>query len=176
MKILTNADIDNLCRRAAGLPHEWAYSPQPIFEILDLQMIDLFYNLYNTGLRYTEMTSKNRWEMIDPVTYRVTTLKHSNPRIIAAADLSQQFINSQKLPGKLYPSCLYSTTAIWLQRAFHPLAPRIKNKKVTTHIFRHNFIKRLAQEGKEIEEIQTITGEVDGKNVETYIRSIIYLE
>lgn len=122
------------------------------------------------------MTSKSRWEMIDPETYKVSTLKNSNPRIIAAADISQQFINSQKSPGRLYPTCLYSTTAIWLQRAFHPLTPRIKQKKVTTHIFRHNFIKRLHQEGKEIEEIKTITGEVDSKNVETYIHSIIYLE
>ena len=176
MKILTNADIDNLCRRAAGLPHIWIFDPKPIFEILDLQMIDLFYNLYNTGLRFTEMTSKSRWEYVDPETYRVTTLKHSNPRRIAAADLSTQFKNSQKLPGKLYPTCLYSTTSLWLQRAFHPLAPRIKNKKVTTHIFRHNFIKRLAQEGIPVEEIKTITGEVDSKNVETYINSIIYLE
>jgi len=176
VKILTNADIDNLCRRAAGLPHIWIFSPTPIYEILDLQMIDLFYNLYNTGLRFTELTSKERWEMIDPDTYKVRTLKNSNPRAIEAADLSQQFKNAQKSPGRLYPTCLYSTTAIWLQRAFHPLAPRIKNKKVTTHIFRHNFIKRLHQEGKEIEEIQTITGEVDGKNVETYINSIIYLE
>ena len=122
------------------------------------------------------MTTKSRWEMKDPETYRVTTLKNSNPRIISAADLSQHFKNAQKSPGRLYPTCLYSTTAIWLQRAFHPLAPRIKNKKVTTHIFRHNFIKRLHQEGKEIEEIKTITGEVDSRNVETYIHSIIYLE
>lgn len=176
MKILTNADIDNLCKRAAGLPHIWEFSPKPIFEILDLQMIDLFLNLYNTGLRFTEMTSKSRWEMIDPETYSVTTLKKSNPRIFRDADLSQQFINSQKSPGRLYPTCLYSTTSIWLQRAFHPLTPRIKKKKVTTHIFRHNFFKRLDQEGKTIEEIKTITGEVDSKNVETYINSIIYLE
>lgn len=122
------------------------------------------------------MTTKSLWEMIDPDSYRVTTLKNSRQRIIAAADLSVQFKSSQKSPGRLYPACLYSTASLWLQRAFHPLAPRIKNKKVTTHIFRHNFIKRLSQEGKEIEEIKEITGEVDSRNVETYINSIIYLE
>lgn len=172
---LSLSEIDNLCRRAANLSHTWDYISEPVDHILDATLIDMFLNLYNTGLRFSELFNMSLWKRYDENTLIVTTLKGSNNRFIPESNLTPRFLSKFNSTESAYNSCRYSTATRWLQRVMFPLTPKIGTTTITTHIFRHRYFKQLERDGYSVEEIGEITGEVNPLNISGYINSSIYL-
>lgn len=174
MQQLTNAQIDNFCKRAAGLPHEEQQGWIDIFGILDTIQIDFFHNLYNTGLRFNELQNFQRWNYNSEYEIICNTEKDSNNRTFEASQLSEYFVNCLASDLPPYDTCRYATTNIWLKRAFAPFTLFLEISTVTTHLFRHNLCKRLAASGFTTQQISDYIGEIDNKNTDGYINSKIY--
>ena len=174
MAILTNVQIDNLCKRAAGLPHTWGYLNPDVSVILDPFLIDIFLNLYNTGLRFHEIQTSTNWAHYSETQLICTTLKGSNPRIFANRLLSDYFIQSITSESAPYQMCRYSTANRMLAKALFPFNTNFNNAGIGTHIFRHNLLKSLSDGGASVAEIAAELGEVSFTNITNYINSDIY--
>jgi hypothetical protein len=112
--------------------------------------------------------------LIDIDTVRVITQKFSNPRFISLSDFNSIYI-SHLASGQLHTlirSYSYYSSKMLI---FNSLFPRlhIKNKQITTHLFRHNYVKKLFDQGQTIEEISSIIGEREPKNTLGYVYSQI---
>jgi site-specific recombinase XerD len=160
---LTNTQIDELCQHLVEKTRN-----------VDVYAYILFDTLYNTGLRVNELLEYSRIEIIDTNTVQVTTQKFSNPRLIQISDLNPIYfahLAADTLNSILRSYSYYSNKFV----LFNSLFPRlsIKDKRVTTHLFRHNYVKKLHDNGLTIPEISSIIGEKEDKNTIGYIYSEI---
>jgi integrase len=171
---LTTAQINNVCRRCANLSHTWpAEYPTPDL-ILDYYLIDLFENLYNTGLRFYELFTLTRWGELPDNQFRCSTLKNSNPRIFKEPELTPYFVQSIRNDSNPYDMCRYNTTVRWFKEVTQPLQISLEDYGLSTHIFRHNKVKQLRESGWTTQQVSDYLGEVDDNNTEGYNRSLIF--
>ena len=143
-------------------------------EKYDIYSFILFDSLYKTGLRINELIDYSRITQIDTNTVLITTQKFSNPRAINTSLLNPTYYkafqdNTLKLFVRSYS--YYNSAFITRCRYFKDL--KIGGKLVTTHLFRHNYIKKLALNGFTAQQISAIIGERVDKNTQGYIDSII---
>ncbi len=160
---LTNPQIDELCQHLVTKTRN-----------VDIYAYILFDTLYNTGLRVNELLEYSRVEIIDTETVQVTTQKFSNPRLIEISDINPIFfahLAADTLKSILRSYSYYSNKFV----LFNSLFPRltIKDKRITTHLFRHNYVKKLHDNGLSIPEISKVIGEREEKNTMGYIFSEI---
>ena len=130
--------------------------------------------MYLTGLRANEVLNFELWQVDEHQNLIVQTLKKSNPRTFSINEVSSIFADL----------LIYDNTRLitfnykYLQRHFNKFVHYQKlytgNKKISTHLFRHNKAKQLKQSGFTDIQIQTYLGEKDIKNALTYINSDIY--
>jgi site-specific recombinase XerD len=140
----------------------------------DIYSFMLFQSLYNTGLRINELIEYSRLTQIDDNTILVSTEKFSNPRTINISLLnniySQAFTTNSL--HKFIRSYSYYNSA-FTNRLLYFKNIKIGEKQATTHLFRHNYIKKLYLNGFNCNQISAIIGERVVKNTQGYIDSII---
>jgi site-specific recombinase XerD len=161
--VLTNNDIENTCSHLVNHTAKF-----------DIYSHIIFDTLYRTGLRINELLEYERVSLIDIDTVQVITQKFSNPRIIPLSDFNPIYIAhlaSGQLPA-LIRSYSYYSSKMLIYNSLHPRL-YIKNKQVTTHLFRHNYVKRLFDLGQTIEQISETIGEREPKNTLGYVYSQI---
>jgi site-specific recombinase XerD len=160
---LSNNDIDNCCKSI--IAHSKSY---------DMYSYIIFDTLYNTGLRINELLDYSRVSIIDINSVLVQTQKFSNPRIIPISDFNSVYM-AHLASGTLYnlirSYSYYSEKMLLYNTQFHKLF--IKNKRISTHLYRHNYVKRLFDDGYTIPQISTVIGERDDKNTMGYVYSQI---
>jgi len=134
----------------------------------------IFESLYNTGLRINELIDYSRLSDIDTNTILVTTQKFSNPRIISKSSLNSTYLSAflnSKLAYYVRSYSFYSNYFINHLPTFKYI--KTENKLISTHLFRHNYIKKLYNDGKTVSEISSIIGERSDANTFKYISSTI---
>ncbi len=161
--ILNHTQIDELCQHLVNKTRN-----------VDIYAYILFDTLYNTGLRVNELIDYSRIEIIDTEMVLVTTQKFSNPRLINISDLNPIYfahLASDTLKSILRSYSYYSNKFV----LFNSLFPRlsINDKRITTHLFRHNYVKKLSNGGLSTSEISKIIGEREEKNTLGYVYSEI---
>jgi site-specific recombinase XerD len=138
----------------------------------DLYSFMLFESLYNTGLRVNELIEYSRLLRIDSNTILVTTQKFSNPRPINTNLLNSTYLeafNNNNLSRFVRSFSYYNDS--FSNRLLNFKSLHIKDKPVTTHLFRHNYIKKLYLSGLDTAQISAIIGERNNKNTQGYIDS-----
>ena len=174
MTYLTLAELNTVCRRAANLPHVWPYSSAEVDQILDPSLIDFYYNLYNTGLRVNELQDASRWEITPAGDYLCSVQKGGVDRLFTSSELSTFFTSSLAYGLDVYRACRYSTASRYLNKVIWPLSLFVNDKSITTHLFRHNKIKQLANSGLTVPQIATYIGERDPQNIQGYLNAKVY--
>jgi|GEM_PF-1933955 len=174
MTLLTNEQIDNLCKRASGQAHIWNGIIESDCLILDTYLKDLFLNLYNTGLRFHELQDISRWSNYSSTELICNTLKGSNDRVFLKSSLTTYFSPKAASAESAWEMCRYSTANRWLKKAFFPLNIQIGNAGLSTHLFRHNKVKLLYKSGQSVEQISAYLGEKSYTNTNAYINSVVY--
>ncbi|MFN8258129.1 MAG: site-specific integrase [Bacteroidales bacterium] len=160
---LSNLQIDKICQ--AILDHTEKY---------DLYSFMVFETLYNTGLRINELIDYSRISLVDANTALVKTQKYSNPRIIHISSINQTYFENyitNNLHKFIRSYSYYSSKIIAFNNEFGNLY--VDGKQITTHLFRHNFVKKLSDSGLSVPEISSIIGERVDKNTLGYIHSQI---
>ena len=176
MQLLSNAEIDNICRRAADYTHTWAYESGTPASILDFYLIDMFRNFYNTGLRFYELADPTKWSNPSEGIYICQTLKGSDPRTFNAIELSDYFINCLNDNVDPYPMCRYSTAVRYFKKVILHINVVMSGRGISIHLFRHNKVKQMKDDFFTTQEISDYLGEVDNRNTTEYITSDIYQE
>ena len=140
----------------------------------DIYSFMIFESLYNTGLRINELIEYSRITQIDTNTVLINTQKFSNPRAINSSLLNETYYSAfqlNTLPLFIRSYSYYNSAFINRLRYYKDI--RIGEKEVTTHLFRHNYIKKLSINGFDTNQISGIIGERVNKNTQGYIDSII---
>jgi len=172
---LTNSEIDNVCKRAAGLSH--LYLPgwsDPKF-ILDAKQFDFFLNQYNTGLRFNEVWNVDRWSLDTESEFVCDTAKGSNNRTFSDTKITTILQSSADSETEIYTTCRYKSLSYWLKLVWAPYSFWLDNKMIGTHIFRHNLVRKMDDAGYKVAEIASYLGEVDTGNITGYLASKIYI-
>ncbi len=161
--LLTSSDIDNCCQSVVA--HSKSY---------DMYSYIIFDSLYKTGLRINELLDYSRISIIDTNSVLVQTQKFSNPRVISITDFNPVYIShlaSGSLDAFIRSYSYYSEKMFLYNSLFHKLY--INSKRISTHLYRHNFVKKLFANGFSISEISNTIGERDDKNTFGYVHSQI---
>lgn len=138
---------------------------------LDIWAHELAKQLFYTGCRIGETYDNTRWTYTPEGYYILQPEKRNNTRQIKYIDVMaelQNAITNNRLAFQHIRATVFSR---FIRKIYIYYPVYHEDKILTSHLFRHYFFKSLWYQGKTIEEIKTITGEIDTKNVQGYIYS-----
>ena len=142
----------------------------------DNQMYPIYLMLYDHGFRIKEVLEADRWILSNNGIFTIKTEKKSMPRNLEFEKVDKKYRDELDWSG--YKGSLRNYTQI--KRRFETYFGANffteNNRKLITHLFRHNFVKKKYNEGLSIEEISKIIGEVNEANTRGYVESKIYKE
>ena len=162
---LTNSEIDNVCIRLmqeVSLKHPM-YEPHVFF-------------LYHYGVRINEVFNYRITYDINQDKLVVFPQKNNNPRnlVITNNDTLSQLEKLQLSQDLDYLNKKNLQRIIEKEISIRVL--KCGNKKIGAHLFRHNYIKKLVADGKQILTIDFMMGYTNQSVVDTYAVSRIYYE
>lgn len=138
-------------------------------------LVDAFSLLYQHGFRAEEIALWKEWVLLPNNQVQFPTLKKGNVRTIDANLLRPRILNTAISHQLSFDLPSYKT----MDNYFNIIYPKkLKNgrKPITTHAFRHLYVKTLYQQGFTPEFITQKMGLVDPNTVLVYITSnITYL-
>lgn len=129
--------------------------------------------LYSTGCRINDILEYERWSVLMNGNIQLQPQKRNNLRIFEPAELPTLFYdnlvaNIDTFDGYYYDKCEYYINEILRKNAIK------RNKKyLTTHLFRHNYCKKLHNSGMTDEQIQLKLGLLNLASAQNYIYSIL---
>lgn len=133
----------------------------------------LFDTLYRTGMRFEDCFTLERWEIIGKQKVAVSTAKGSDIRILDGSEINPSLFAAVEGGNTLFFNFSYSTALRYFSLAFPQPNLQIGEKKVKTHIFRHNKARTLKASGLSDHQIQKYLGEKNLSSANAYIYSII---
>lgn len=160
--LLSNDDVDTVCNSIVINSFR-----------KKLPCSHLFLLLYQTGLRFNDVALCFN-STHDENTFTIQPSKHNNLRTINFKDVNNSFISFVKGVDSFYYRQSYSSVIRFLKMCNPMSNLRINKKEIHTHIFRHNYMKKLFSSGHSISDICTITGEKQITSAVNYIFSSIY--
>lgn len=130
-----------------------------------------FAAMYFTGCRASESIDASRWIIQPDSSYILTTLKNNDYRYFSNFDLPFEF-QLYIEQSALIPYSINYERLRYLFKMFSNY-PRIwiGKKESTCHLFRHNYVKKLINQGLTNEEIRVKLGERNLKSALSYINS-----
>ena len=145
-------------------------------KIQDPRTFPIFETLYNHGLRVGEAIDPKRWNEEERGVFTVTTEKKSEKRKIKKDQLNQDFKKLLEINKNQNKIINYTQIKKRFETYFEGHFFTENNRRLITHLFRHNFCKKNHKKGLKIKEISEIIGEKNEQNTIGYIESRIYKE
>lgn len=142
----------------------------------DYCMYPIFKTLYDHGFRISEVLEAKRWGLNEHGIYRIETEKGSLPRFVNYYEVEPKYRNELEYLNYSGDLRNYSQVKRRFESFFGATFFTENNRKLITHLFRHNFVKKKKKEGLSIDEIAKKIGEVNKDNVIGYVESRIYKE
>lgn len=142
---------------------------------IDPRLYPIYWMLYNFGFRVNEVLELDRWKKIDDFNFEIKTEKGSHKRKIKLESILPAYFSILSAYSKYEPYCSYDTIKYRMQIHFPKVLYYSESKKICTHLFRHNYVKRCFANGENLEKISNRIGEVDLRNTEIYLNSKVYL-
>ena len=133
----------------------------------------LFSLMYNLGLRANELEWWYTWELTENENVIVLTSKNGNLRHIPFDNFTPEAQYTIQTGELSFYLPKYET----IQKTFNYIAPHryiVKSKNCNTHIFRHNRIKQLYQQGLDTTQVKTYMGIRSNSTALTYKNSQVY--
>lgn len=164
-KYLSNSEIDNVCLRlvediSKNHPRYSAY---------------LFF-LYHYGVRINEVFDYRITYNANSDRLVIYPQKGNNPRnlVITNTDTLKNLEELQLTQDLDYLNKKNLQRLIEKENSIRVL--KCGNKKIGAHLFRHNYIKRLVADGKQVSTIDVMLGYTNQTVADTYAVSKIYYE
>lgn len=163
MATLTNSQINNAC-----------FIVNHRIEAYSNLMSSMFKIMFNFGVREGEVMQLERWSLNIDTTYSLQTEKGGGIRTFNNTDLDTIYKHAIASPPS--SGFLYSTRQ--LRDCFNKFSPYHEiftlRKRISCHLFRHNFIKQKVQDGFTYDELRALLAVSDSYVPEYYNTSIIY--
>jgi site-specific recombinase XerD len=163
MRVISYSELDNvvydiLLATKKTHPLEWEY----------------LNTMYNNGLRVTEVTDVSNIDIVDNQFLLFPPLKRSNPRSIPIQNFSEKYISFVTGDYPLYYHSYPKSLTRLMQNVKLSKNYFIGNKLVSTHLFRHRYIKYLYEIlGYDLYQIQNLIAHKSANTTNRYITSKI---
>lgn len=161
--VLTNKDINDFCLSVCKNAHSKSVSARFMFDVL-----------FATGLRYNDVSLCFSSNIVG-----------SNAVVFPSKRNNSRLINLYSVPSPFLEFCsgleqpIYRISYSTCVRDFCKCSPfkniTIGGKSVLLHIFRHNYMKKLFESGKTLQEIAVLTGEKNVSSVVSYVHSCLVI-
>lgn len=141
---------------------------------IDKRLHIVYSMLYKHGLRVNEVLELDRWTLDNNNQFNIVTEKSSEIRKINMAEVSSEYLVllSNKMSSNRI--CSYDVAKDRFKKYFDTSLYYSDKKRICTHIFRHNYVKRLIRKGLTEREVAILMGHKNEKNTLNYINSKIY--
>lgn len=131
----------------------------------------LYEVLYYSGCRINDVLEFNRWSVLMNGNVQLQPQKGNNLRVFQSVELPYLFYDNLINNYNCFENILYGKAEYHLKTLINKYDIRRNKKKLTTHLFRHNYAKKLHDIGKTDTEIQLILGEKHLISAQNYINS-----
>ena len=128
--------------------------------------------MYFLGCRSIETIERDRWEFVEDNFLILRTSKKNNQRIFKINDVPNSFLeylNNESLEDNFvtYQKLNYNFNKYFIYSHIY-----VGNKECRLHLFRHNYVKILIEQGFTNEEIKDKLGEKNQSSADVYINSV----
>jgi len=132
---------------------------------------ELFNLLYLTGCRINDILEFQRWNVLNNGDLLLQPQKNNNLRLFKQNEVTLLFYNSILENNNMFNGMLYGSCEYHLLKVINKYDIRKDKKKITTHLYRHNYTKKLKMKGFTDEQIKVILGEKQLASAQNYIYS-----
>lgn len=132
-----------------------------------------FQLLFETGVRVNEARELERWAKIDNNTYRLLPQKENTFRYFTADQIPKSLQSSIEDQVNYFAKMSIDHYRYVVNIYLKGWNWRIGKKGVSTHLFRHNYVKQNIESGVSVIDLQTEMGLLSSSTVSMYLNSII---
>lgn len=161
--LLTNLQIDEIC--VFAMNGKTLYNRQ-LKIIAEIQ--------YITGARANDVIEFNRWSEYNSTQLLLQPQKGNNARIFNKSDINNDFVYGVVNNENILEFETFRKYDYYLKLTLNRFGLSVGNKGINTHIFRHNYAKKLKDDGSTDVEIKDLLGEVRQSSANSYIYSNVY--
>lgn len=128
--------------------------------------------MYYLGCRSVEALERNRWEFIEDNFVILQPSKKNNQRIFKIGSIPDSFLEYLKNEELEHNFVTYQKLNYNFNKYFIYSHIYVGNKESRLHLFRHNYVKLLVDNGFSSEEIKDKLGEKNQSSADIYINSV----
>lgn len=128
--------------------------------------------MYYLGCRSIEALERDRWEFIEDSFLVLRTSKKNNHRIFKTYNVPSSFLEYLKNEHLEHNFVTYQKLNYNFNKYFIYSHIYVGNKECRLHLFRHNYVKLLLNQGFSNEEIKDKLGEKHQSSADIYINSV----
>ena len=162
-KLITDSELDNVC-----------------IDIIDsIKVYDVLYSevcvlLYVSGCRCNDVLERNRWKLLLDNRLELTPQKNNNKRYFNQEEVTEYWYSSFLLDVDCFFDIDYRKFNYYLEMSLNKYYLMTFSKRISTHIFRHNFARKLKLQGLTDNQIKDRLGEKQLSSAQKYIYSQIF--
>jgi len=163
MSIISNSELD--AKLVSVLGSSVLYSHE-IKIVAEMQ--------YLTGCRANDLLEFNRWSMLLSGQLQLQPQKGNDIRLFDYSEVNDDWYYSVASNSSLLNSLNYRKYNYYVDRALSKWNFHVMSKNISTHVFRHNYAKKLHDNGMSDLDVKVKLGERRLTSAQGYINSIIY--
>lgn len=129
---------------------------------------------YTTGCRANDILQLNRWSVVDINTVRLAPQKGNNPRDFSVSILEPALIDAIFGNINIFQGLFYRKYSYYIDLALHRYNFTLGSKGIGSHLFRHNYARKLKDSGLTDSQVKDAIGERSQSSANAYIYSQIY--
>lgn len=129
--------------------------------------------LFETGIRVNEAKELNRWSKINNNKYRLQPQKENTYRYFTANQIPKILQSSIEDQTNYFAKMSLDHYRYVMLNYLKGWNWRIGKKGVSTHLFRHNYVKQKIRNGVSVIDLKVEMGLLSSSTVSMYLNSII---
>lgn len=137
------------------------------------RIFDYFTNLYNLGVRPTELYHINQWQRGVGANIILHPSKNNYDRYFNVAQLTPTLVYAIDNQADVYNIVKYEKALYFHEKWYTYSNTRVQTKAIDLYLHRHHYVKKLYLDGMTIPEVTLHMGWVNPEMSLNYIDSII---
>lgn len=163
MDIISNSELDSKLASILGSSILYTHEIKIVAEMQ-----------YLCGCRANDLLEFNRWSVLLSGQLQLIPQKGNNVRLFDLSEVNDDWYYSVATNSSLLNSLNYRKYNYYVERALKKWDFHVMSKNISTHVFRHNYAKKLHDSGMSDVDVQTKLGERRLSSAQGYIYSNIY--
>lgn len=163
MQVITNQELNSsLLKFLEGLDYYYPVT-KPLYQLL-----------YDKGFRSIEVNDLQRFTIVSETELRFKPAKNNHYRSFLIEEFPADFIAAIQNKSPKYLSISCNTMRYTFNNLYKYRKVFSGDKEISLHLFRYNFCRKLLDSGETKEQIAGKLGEIDLKNLDSYLYADIY--